>query len=196
MVFVCGLVLECEPVPRAAANLKICTVDVGSASSEPLSIVTNAPNIHKGTRTCVAMIGTKFEENGEEITVQRRSVGGVQSEGIICDSVMLGWKGGGKGLCVILPVSFSPGDPAPSSKPRGIGDPSAVDEAAASASAPAVKEKELTKEEKKAALAAEKALRKERLAAKRSAKKGGASTEGGEEGVDAGGVEEEGAGER
>lgn len=160
MVFVVAVVLECDPIPQKP-NLKVVTCDVGSAR---VVIVTNAPNIRKGTRTCVALVGSVLEENGEEITVSKRAVAGVMSEGMICDSVMLGWIGGAKGICVQVPDSFDVGTPAPTSKPRGIG------EAPAAAEVEAPAEKALSREEKKAAAAAKKAAIKERLAAKRSAK--------------------------
>ena len=80
------------------SNLRKVVVDVGA--SEQLSVVTNAPNIRDKTRTAVAMIGTEFELNGQTITVAKTHVGGVLSEGIICDSTMLGWAGGSAGNCV------------------------------------------------------------------------------------------------
>jgi tRNA-binding EMAP/Myf-like protein len=45
-------------------------------------------------------------------------VAGVMSEGMICDSIMLGWAGGAAGLAVQIPATFALGSEAPSSKPR------------------------------------------------------------------------------
>jgi hypothetical protein len=45
-------------------------------------------------------------------------VGGVKSEGMICDGVMLGWKGGAQGVAAKVPDSFSPGDKPPKAKPK------------------------------------------------------------------------------
>ena len=55
MPFVVGKVVECGPVP-GKDKLKKLLVDVGA--TEPLCIVTNAPNIRDGTRTVVALVGT------------------------------------------------------------------------------------------------------------------------------------------
>ena len=162
MTFVVGLVLEAEPVPGKDKLLKL-SVDV--AAGEPLAIVTNAPNVQQGSRVVVAMIGTELPDG---TTVKKANVGGVNSEGMLCDSPMLSWVGGGAGTAAIVPESFAPGDAPPAERPRG--GPSA---AAAAPAAPAVDvkplfEKKLSKDEKKAAAAAKKAERD----AKKAGKKG------------------------
>jgi hypothetical protein len=66
----------------------------------------------------VALDGTSFlNGDGEEVTVQRTSVGGVASDGILCDSRMLVWSGGGSGVAAQVPDSFEIGSAPPSSKP-------------------------------------------------------------------------------
>ena len=109
------------------------------------------------------------EVGGE--TVTRRAVGGIMSEGMLCDSPMLGWSGGAAGVAVLIPATFNPGDSPPSSRPRGDGG----GEAAAAADVPPVTdsmyEKKMTKEERKAAA---KAARE----AKKLAKKGEKKSEG------------------
>jgi len=168
MVIVCCLVLECEAIPKSA-TLKKVVVDAGPAADGLLTVVTNAPNIRAGTRTAVALIGSVVDDAGSELTIKRAIVGGVTSDGMICDSIMLGWVGGAHGLCVQLPDSIALGDPAPTTKPRLGG------EAASAAAEAAPAEAGPSKEDKKAAAAAKKAAMKEKLAAKRSAKAGGAS---------------------
>jgi len=81
----------------------------------------------------------------------------VQSEGVVCDSVMLGWSGGAAGVCVQVPEAFNPGDDAPASKPR-------LDGGVTVAPVENVKsDKEIKAEEK--------AKRKAELVAKRASKK-------------------------
>ena len=159
MPLVVGVVLSVAPV-AGKDKLRQCIVDVGAG--EQLTIVTNAPNVREGTRTVVALVGTEVEtDGGETITVKKSAVGGIMSSGMICDSIMCGWVGGGDGVAVQVPASMPPGAPAPTSKPRLDGAPS-TDTAAAAA--PALSDKELKAKEKadrKAAAAAKKAARKD-----------------------------------
>ena len=55
----------------------------------------------------VAEVGTEFEdkETGEMAIVRKELIGGVYSEGMICDSVILGWTGGAAGVAVQVPPS-------------------------------------------------------------------------------------------
>lgn len=115
MSFVVGLVITCEAV-AGKDRLKVVTVDIGNGTV--LTIATNAPNIREGTRTCVAVIGSTIEIAGQSEVVKKTNVGGVISEGMICDSVMLGWAGGAAGLAVQIPPSYDLGAAAPTSKPR------------------------------------------------------------------------------
>ena len=160
MPLVVGVVLSVAPV-AGKDKLRQCTVDVGAG--EQLTIVTNAPNVREGTRTVVALVGTEVEvDGGETITVKKSAVGGIMSSGMLCDSIMCGWVGGGAGVAVQVPASMPPGAPAPTSKPRLDGAPST--DTAAAAAAPALSDKELKAKEKadrKAAAAAKKAARKD-----------------------------------
>ena len=112
MPFVVGHVLSCVAV-TGKNNLKICSVDVGGV--ENLTVVTNAPNVRVDTNTVVATVGTELEVNGEQIIVRKTAVGGVMSEGMLCDCEMLGWGSGSVGNCVQVPTSFAPGDEGNSS---------------------------------------------------------------------------------
>ena len=109
-LFKTGLVLECEDVPKKD-KLKKLLVDVGGP--DPLTIVTNAGNVGSrtvGMRVVVACVGAELRD-GEK--VKRAPVGGVTSEGMLCDGPMLGWAGGGQGTAALLPERFAPGDAPP-----------------------------------------------------------------------------------
>ena len=111
----------------------------------------------------VAPAGSSIlDDEGELQQVKKASVGGVLSEGMLCDSYMLGWKGGGRGMAAILPDSCEVGSVPPDSKPRGGGQLK-EDSSVVAPAAPGLFEKKLTKEEKKK-LAEEK--RRARKAAK------------------------------
>ena len=168
--YLAGLVLECEGV-KGKDKLKELKVDVGQ--DEPLTIVTNAANVEVGKRVVVATIGAELKD---ESKVKKAMVGGVTSEGMLCDGPMLGWQGGGAGAAALLPESFKPGEAPPRSRPRldGGGDEPAAP--VAKSTGPGVDslfEKKLTKEEKKAAQEKKKAER----AAKKAAKGGDAAEE-------------------
>lgn len=157
MPFIQALVTSCEAV-KNKDNLKVVTVNIGE--SEDLTIVTNASNIRLDTKTVVATIGSEVDCNGETITVKKTNVGGIMSNGMICDSVMLGWSGGSAGTCVNLEKfpDFKIGDPSPKEKPRGIGGG-----ATETNNEPELSAKELKaieKEKRKAELAKKKADRK------------------------------------
>ena len=98
-------------------------------------------------------------DDGEMMEVTKATVGGVISEGMLCDSRMLGWAGGAKGIAVNLPDSFKCGEKPQSSKPRP-GEGSTTPAAEESTAIPGLFEKKLTKEEKKKLAAERKAKRK------------------------------------
>ncbi|KAJ3253759.1 hypothetical protein HK103_000351 [Boothiomyces macroporosus] len=151
---VVGLVLTCEPV-QGKDKLKEITVDIGEG--EPVTIITNAPNIQEGSKTVVATIGTELEINGETIELKKTNVGGRPSFGMVCDSKLCGWKGGAEGIAVQIPEDIPVGSPCPVSKPRMGGFEQ--------------KEEELSIKDKKALeKAAKKAAAKEKRAAKKEAK--------------------------
>ena len=111
----------------------------------------------------VATVGAELKDGDK---VKRAPVGGVMSEGMLCDGPMLGWAGGGAGTAVLLPNTFKPGDKPPGSRPRldggggGGGDaPAAPVAKSTGPGVDALFEKKLSKEEKKAALAAKRAAR-------------------------------------
>jgi hypothetical protein len=100
----------------------------------------------------VAPVGsTVLDTTGEEILIQKTSVGGTMSEGMFCDSRMLGWVGGADGIAAQIPESFPIGSAPPETKPRSD---AITNNDVPSQQLPAVEvkplfEKKLTKEEKK-----------------------------------------------
>jgi len=129
-------------------KLKVCSIDVGAEA--PVTVVTNATNIAErtiGKLVCVATVGSEVEG----VKVTRRAVGGTTSEGMLCDSPMLGWSGGAAGIAVLIPDSFNPGDSPPSSRPRGDGGGAATAEPVGPVTG-GLYEKKMTKEEKKVCL--------------------------------------------
>ncbi|KAJ3099321.1 hypothetical protein HDU96_010742 [Phlyctochytrium bullatum] len=110
-----GLIQSIEAIPKT--KLKALSIDIGGP--ETIAVVTNGKNINEvGVKVVVATIGALVNVDGEDIQVKKSTVGGKKSEGILCDSVMLGWKGGGAGTAVILPSEFAVGGEPPAQKPR------------------------------------------------------------------------------
>jgi predicted RNA-binding protein with EMAP domain len=122
--YCCGEVMQVEPIPKQK-DLKKVMVDVkGEGSEKWLQIVTNAKYIEVGWKVVVALenavvpAGANEDENPEAIRVKPRAVGGVMSNGMLCDCPMLGWVGGAKGALQQLPQEYVVGDEPPSSRPR------------------------------------------------------------------------------
>jgi tRNA-binding EMAP/Myf-like protein len=115
-----GVVLSVENSEvKGGKGVKICSIDVGDPSHQPLTVVTTAPNVREGSRVAVAPVGsTVITEQGEELKIQKIVVGGTMSEGMLCDSRMLGWTGGAAGIAVQIPESIAIGSPPPTIKPR------------------------------------------------------------------------------
>ena len=108
----------------------------------------------------MALNGTSvIADDGETIEVTKATVGGVVSEGMLCDSKMLGWVGGAHKIAVNLPDSYDVGTSPPSSKPRQGPSNNESTGLEAAASLPGLFGKKLSKEEKKK-LAAEKRARR------------------------------------
>ena len=102
---------ECEAFGPKGKSLKL-TVDIGE--EKLVTIVTNLDSIKVGSRIVVARVGSTV--NSKE--VKETTVGDTVSQGLVCDTAMLEWKGGTEGIAALLPASFVPGDPAPAEKPR------------------------------------------------------------------------------
>lgn len=104
-------------------DLKKVLVD-SSGNGDTIQIVTNAKYIEPGWLVVVALEGAivparaNIEEDTDAIQLKSTSVGGILSKGMLCDSPMLGWTGGAKGVVVQLPESYKIGDQPPESRPR------------------------------------------------------------------------------
>lgn len=126
---------------------------------EPKRIVTNAPNVVEAkVGHCVVVALEGAEMHGE--IVKRTSVGGRMSEGMLCDSRMLGWAGGGAGVAVFLQGDVGAAPPTERPRPANAPGPDIP-------VAEGLFEKKLSKEEKKIkAQAARDARKAKKLAAK------------------------------
>ncbi len=83
---VIGQVVTCEKHPEAD-KLSVCTVNVGTLSEEPLTIVCGAPNVAAGQRVPVAMVGTVMPGG---MAIKKAKLRGVPSFGMICSERELG----------------------------------------------------------------------------------------------------------
>lgn len=149
MNVVVGKVLSVSPTPKKNDKLNCVSLDVGQ--EEPISVVTNAPNIAPrtvGKHVVVALVGAEVDG----LVVARRSVGGIMSEGMLMDSQALGWSGGANGIAALVPESFPPGSDPPTSRPRmdGASGGNVSSPSPAAAAAEPIFEKKQTKEERKA----------------------------------------------
>jgi phenylalanyl-tRNA synthetase beta chain len=77
-------VLEVSGHPEAD-RLSVCRVDAGSG--ETLSVVCGAPNVFKGMRAPMALVGARLP-NGHKI--RRSKIRGVASQGMLCSARELG----------------------------------------------------------------------------------------------------------
>lgn len=126
--FKVGLVLSVKDCGSCAKTkgkvLKECSIKISpeencDGDNSVITVVTSASNVREGSRVVVAPVGcTVMNEEGEEITVKRATVGGSISEGILCDSSILGWSGGAKGVAVQVPDTYPIGSSPPTTKPR------------------------------------------------------------------------------
>ena len=141
-----------EACEKAAGKFFKLTVNIGD--EQPVPIVTSWDGVGVGSRVVIAVVGS-FVADVEVTPVER---GGVVSQGLLCDSLMLGWAGGTSGSAVLLPTSFVPGMPAPPERPRR-NDANVEDPRDPNAGAEALFGPVLSKEEKKALAAKKKAER-------------------------------------
>lgn len=127
-----GRVLSVAPIPKQK-DLKKVMVDVNGDGDESsaVQIVTNAKYIEPNWLVVVALenavvpAGAVIGEDPDALQIKPTSVGGVKSCGMVCDSPMLRWTGGAKGIVQQLPEFDENGNPQyfvgnapPSSRPR------------------------------------------------------------------------------
>jgi phenylalanyl-tRNA synthetase beta chain len=104
---VVGEVLECDQHPNAD-RLKITRV---SAGKETLQIICGAPNVAKGQKVAVALVGTTiYPSSGEPITLKKTKIRGESSEGMLCAEDELGLGQSHDGIMVLDP-DLKPGQP-------------------------------------------------------------------------------------
>mmetsp|Transcript_4413 Transcript_4413/g.5102 ORF Transcript_4413/g.5102 Transcript_4413/m.5102 type:complete len:178 (-) Transcript_4413:311-844(-) len=153
---------------KGTKALKVCKFNIGD-DSNTLQVVTSATNVRKGSRLVVAPIGsTVLGSNGEGMSITKTTVAGHISEGMFCDSKMLGWDGGTGGIAARMEDSLPLGSPPPLNKPRPNGGVvNASSEELPESTVEGLFEKKLTKEEKKALA---KIKREAKKAAKHKAK--------------------------
>lgn len=101
---VVGHVLECADHPDSD-HLHVCSVDVGGP--EALQIVCGAPNVAKGQKVPVALVGTTMPGG---MQIKKGKLRGVASHGMICSERELGLSEEHEGI-MVLPASFAPGTP-------------------------------------------------------------------------------------
>jgi tRNA-binding EMAP/Myf-like protein len=119
-----GQIVTVEEIPKKK-DLKKVLVNLSNTEEEDLiQIVTNAKYVEIGWKVVVALkdaivpAGSKLDEDSNAMLVSPTSVGGVKSDGMICDSFMLGWNGGAKGVIQQIPDSYEIGTCPPDSRPR------------------------------------------------------------------------------
>jgi len=104
--FVVGKVLTAEQHPDAD-RLKVCTVDDGSASPEPRTIVCGAPNVAAGQTVALALPGAVMPDGTKLGEAKLR---GVRSSGMILAEDEVGIGSGHAGI-IVLSDELAPGTP-------------------------------------------------------------------------------------
>ena len=106
---VVGEVLSCEKHPNAD-RLKITEVKIGD--EEVVPIVCGAPNVAKGQKVLVAMVGSSLSmQNGTFLKISKSKIRGEVSMGMICAEDELGLGESHEGI-MILDKSLNPGTEA------------------------------------------------------------------------------------
>ncbi|MBT8762842.1 phenylalanine--tRNA ligase subunit beta [Desulfohalobiaceae bacterium Ax17] len=100
---VVGHVLECVPHPNSD-HLSLCRVDVGE---QVLPIVCGAPNVAKGQKVPVALVGTTMPAG---FKIKKAKIRGEVSEGMICSETELELGTDASGI-MVLDDGLKPGTP-------------------------------------------------------------------------------------
>jgi phenylalanyl-tRNA synthetase beta chain len=107
-------VVSSRPHP-SRSGLRLVTVDHGgshaeAASSRTQELVCGAPNVPEvGGLVILAPLGTHLPAKG--MTIERRAIAGVVSEGMLCSEQELGLGDDGNGILVLAPGTVAPGTP-------------------------------------------------------------------------------------
>ncbi|HEY2510661.1 MAG TPA: phenylalanine--tRNA ligase subunit beta [Polyangiaceae bacterium] len=100
-------VVSMRPHP-SRSGLNLVTVDRGGGAAS-LEVVCGAPNVPPpGGLVLLAPLGAHLPAKG--MTIERRAIGGVTSEGMLCSEQELGLTDAGEGILVLAPGSAKPGD--------------------------------------------------------------------------------------
>jgi phenylalanyl-tRNA synthetase beta chain len=105
-------------VDKIAGKDKLTRLLVDVGAGDPITVVTNAPNVKVGAKVVVALIGARLGDAEDGTLVERTKVGGVTSDGVLCDAAALGWGTANKGRAVVLPNDFEIGSAPPAEKPQ------------------------------------------------------------------------------
>jgi phenylalanyl-tRNA synthetase beta chain len=99
-------VVSTRPHP-SRSGLRLVTVDRGGAHQE---VVCGAPNVPEvGGLVVLAPLGTHLPAKG--MTIERRTIAGVPSEGMLCSEAELGLGDDASGILVLPPGTAAPGAP-------------------------------------------------------------------------------------
>jgi phenylalanyl-tRNA synthetase beta chain len=97
-------VVSSRPHP-SRSGLRLVTVDRGGAQQE---LVCGAPNVPEpGGLVVLAPLGAHLPAKG--MTIERRTIAGVPSEGMLCSEAELGLSDDGEGILVLPPGTAAPG---------------------------------------------------------------------------------------
>jgi phenylalanyl-tRNA synthetase beta chain len=103
---VLAAVVSSRPHP-SRSGLRLVTVDRGGAQQE---IVCGAPNVPEpGGLVVLAPLGAHLP--AKRMTIERRTIAGVPSEGMLCSEAELGLSDEGEGILVLPPGIAAPGAP-------------------------------------------------------------------------------------
>ena len=96
---VVGEILEIKPHPNAD-KLRLATVDIGDEQS---TVICGAPNLNKGDKIAFAKTGAELIDghNGNKTTLNKATIRGVESSGMICSEKELGISEEHKGILVL-----------------------------------------------------------------------------------------------
>jgi len=96
------------------SGLTLVTVDRGSGT--PLEVVCGAPNVPEpGGLVVLAPLGAKLPAKG--VTIERRTIAGTVSEGMLCSESELGITDSGEGILILPEGSGEPGTPLATAVP-------------------------------------------------------------------------------
>jgi phenylalanyl-tRNA synthetase beta chain len=99
-------VVSTRPHP-SRSGLRLVTVDRGGAQQE---VVCGAPNVpDPGGLVVLAPLGAQLPAKG--MTIERRTIAGVTSEGMLCSEAELGLSDAGDGILVLPAGTAAPGAP-------------------------------------------------------------------------------------